>query len=107
MPQTVRSEGWPTLAADDAVVESIAAAQLATAYSARTTGKQAAVDAWHHVGVVCANHLIDTHHDRLAAELAEVEQEWNTPGRVGPHWLALVGGYRDTLREYAERGSDV
>jgi hypothetical protein len=103
-----RSDGWPTLAADDEVVEAIAAAQFASSLpQVRVHGHQVAVDAWRHAGVTCANHLIDRHPELVEHELADVDTEWNTPCRIGPRWLALIAGYRDTLREYAQRGADV
>jgi hypothetical protein len=63
-------------------------------------------EAWHHAGVVYANHLIEHHRDQVEIELADADREWDTTTRLGPNWLALVAGYRDTLREYTQRGSD-
>jgi hypothetical protein len=102
-----RHSGRSELLADDAVVEAIASAQFAASRSeVREHGKQPAVHAWHHAGVVCANHLIDFHRERLAAELAEAQREWDTPTRLGAYWEALINGYRTTLIEYDQRGRD-
>jgi hypothetical protein len=92
------------LALDDAeVVDAIADAMHAASLTeVRKHGKQPAVDAYRHAGTVCANHLIGRHPERVEAELAEADREWNMPGRIGPNWTALISGYRDALREYTE-----
>ena len=95
MPRSVSSE---SVFADDEVVNAVADAILA--------GKAEAEAAWRLAGVVCANHMITRHPEYVPAELAEADAEWNTPCRLGPRWLALIGGYRETLREYTERGND-
>lgn len=63
-------------------------------------------EAWQAAGITCANHTIGHHPEEVLAELTEVDQEWNAGTRLGPNWLALITGYRDTLREYVERGTD-
>jgi hypothetical protein len=83
---------------NDAYVNAIAEAMLAP--------KDVAPDAWRHAGTVAANHVIDHHPAEVADELAEADEEWNLPGRMGPCWLALLAGYRDTLHEYTDRGKD-
>ena len=83
---------------NDEYVEAIATAMLADT--------EHEVAAWEHAGTVCANHLIDFHPTWVESELAEADQEWNTPGRIGRRWLSLIGAYRNALREYVERGND-
>jgi hypothetical protein len=78
---------------------------LVTAALDETPGRPGEA-AWHHAGVVCANHVIEDHRDLVASELAEADSEWDATQRLGPNWLALMSGYRETLREYAERGND-
>lgn len=81
------------------VISALAAAYLAAPAMAET--------AWRDVGITCANHLIDHRPDLAVTELAEADWEWNTNSPRGSHYLAIVSGYRDTLREHIERGSDV
>lgn len=65
-----------------------------------------APERWAEAGIAAANAAIRTVPDRVLAELAEVDHEWDAHQRMGPNWTALLSGYRDTLREYVERGTD-
>ena len=97
-----RSE--PGQGTDDDPVSALADALLAS--------PDAQVQAWRHAGVVYANHLIDYHRDQVGDELFEANLAWDAPcpaewADCMSSWVALVAGYRDTLREYVERGNDV
>lgn len=65
-----------------------------------------APDRWNAAGIACANYVITTTPQGVLGELAEVDQEWDGHQRMGPNWTAMLAGYRDTLREYVERGTD-
>jgi hypothetical protein len=63
--------------------------------------------AWEHAGIVAANHVISYHPELVGSELAQAQAEWDEGSRQGRNWLALIGGYRDTLSEYVARGADI
>lgn len=58
-------------------------------------------------GVAMANGVIDKRGD-IAVEASAAQLLWDcTPKTADPAFIELIGGYRDTLVEFQERGSDV
>jgi hypothetical protein len=65
-----------------------------------------AVQDYRAAGVAMANGVIGRGGD-IAPEVQAAQLLWDTvPETADPTFIELIGGYRDTLREHQERGSD-